>query len=178
MHELFAGISIPSRGRCDAEKLMAPSSGGFVSLYFGGGAGSAPSGAGGLAGTAGAERRWHVGGDRLAGEVGDQRREFPVARALWRPVGAGGAGQPRLCRKPGGARRPAPGTGDGARRGHGQDDLGVQVQRVSKRRAGPPGGLGVAGRRSRDGEHLRLWRGGDGPRAQQGRQAALAAFAR
>src|SRR2546426_2610749 len=119
MHELFAGISIPSRGRCDAEKLMAPSSGGFVSLSFGGGAGSAPSGAGGLAGTAGAERRWHVGGDRLAGEVGDQRREFPVARALWRPGPARGGGEARLCRKTRGGGRTAPGKGGGARRGHG-----------------------------------------------------------
>src|SRR2546422_8798221 len=117
MHELFAGISIPSRGRCDAEKLMAPSSGGFVSLYFGGGAGSAPSGAGGLAGTAGAERRWHVGGDRLAGEVGDQRREFPVARALWRPGRAGGGGGQRLCPKTGGGKKAAPAEGRRATRG-------------------------------------------------------------
>ena len=66
----------------------------------------------------------------------------------------------------------------GARRRHRQGRLGIQVQPLPERRAAAPHRLGVAGRRSRDRQHLRAERRRAGHRAQPRRQAALGALVR
>ena len=59
-----------------------------------------------------------------------------------------------------------------------QGGLGIQVQPVPERRAAAPHRLGVAGRRSRDRQHLRAERRRPGHRAQPRRQAAVGALVR
>ena len=110
--------------------------------------------------------------------MGDQWPEFPLARAVRRPVGAHRDGQPRLCAEPGRARGRNAGARHGARRRHREDGVGVQVQRVSERRPTAPRRLGVAGGRSGHRQYLRARRLRARRRPEQGRQAALGAFGR
>ena len=97
-------------------------------------------------------------GNRPRREVGPERRELPLARAVRRPLGAHRHGQPRLPAEPVRPRRRAAGARDGARRRHRQGGLGIQVQHLSERRAAAPRRLGLAGRRSRNRQHLRARR--------------------
>ena len=55
----------------------------------------------------GPEPRRHLERDRPAREVGAERRELPVARAVRRPLGADRHGQPRLRAEPGRAAAPS-----------------------------------------------------------------------
>ena len=59
-----------------------------------------------------------------------------------------------------------------------QGGLGIQVQRLSERRAAAPDRVGVAGGRSRNRQYLRAERRRAGDRAEQGRQAALGSIDR
>ena len=111
-------------------------------------------------------------------EVGAERRELPLARAVRRPLGADRHGQPRLPAEPVRPRRRPAGARHGPRRRHRQGRLGIQVQRLSERRAAAPRRLGLAGRRSRNRQHLRARRRRERRRPQQGRQAALGALDR
>ena len=67
---------------------------------------------------------------------------------------------------PSGRGADAAGARDGARRRHRQGRLGIQVQHLPERRAAAPRRLGVAGRRSRDRQHLRAQRRRHGHRAR------------
>src|SRR5437667_234279 len=110
--------------------------------------------------------------------MGDQWPEFPLARAVRRPIGAHRDGQSRLCAEPGRARGRHAGARHGARRRHREDGVGVQVQRVSERHPTAPRRLGVASGRSGHRQYLRAWRLRARRRPEQGRQAALGAFGR
>ena len=71
-----------------------------------------------LAGDARPQPRRRLGRNRPHREVGAERRELPVARAVRRPLGADRDGQSRLRAEPVGPRRRAAGARDGARRRH------------------------------------------------------------
>ena len=77
-----------------------------------------------LAGDARTEPRRDLARDRPHRQVGAERRELPVARAVRRPLGADRHGQPRLRAEPGRPRREPAGARHGARRRHRQGRSG------------------------------------------------------
>ena len=110
--------------------------------------------------------------------MGPERREFPLAGALWRPIGPGGRGKPRLRAEPHGQGHHAAGARHRARRRYRQARLGIQVQRLPERRPATPRRVGVPRGRPRNRQPLRHGRRRDRHRAEQGRQAPVGPFGR
>ncbi len=116
--------------------------------------------------------------DQPAGALVARRRKRRLVAAVRRPIDARHLRQPAVS-PDGHHRRPLDDAG-AARRGRcrqRQGDVGAPGQRLPERRAAGPRGLGLAGRRSGDGQHLHVHGRRRAARVRARRQAAVGSIA-